>query len=249
MRKIEKVNPPLPRKIHYVWLGKEPLQPLAQRCLASWRKYLPDWEIKKWDESNSPMNHPFVARMLQDRKYAFASDYIRLHALAEQGGLYLDTDMELVGDVEPLLNYSCVLAFLSTQNRPSKNSAALGFLATVPAHPWIEELKSLYKGKRKAVMNTTLATASLQHRGLRGLKNESPDCAFWDLGDIRIYHSDFFYPSTERDPVHQILGVHHAEGSWSGQATPLPWWRRLIDLRIDRKILRPLEKVLKKLRS
>jgi len=187
--------------------------------------------------------------MIGEGKFAFASDYIRLHALAEHGGVYLDTDMELTGDIRPLLRNPCVLAFLSAQNRPNKNSAALGFLASVPAHPWILELRDLYGGMRKAVMNTTLATESLQRHGLSRLRGEPPDQQFWDLGEIRIYHSDFFYPSSDRRPVHPQLAVHHAEGSWAGQATPLPWWRRLADLRIDRKILRPVEKALRTLRS
>jgi len=239
----------IPKIIHYVWLGGKPLSPLGEKCLASWRKYLPGWEIRRWDESNSPMNHPFVAKMMNKGKFAFASDYIRLHVLLELGGMYLDTDMELVGDVTPLLQKPCVLTFISRQNRPSKNSAALGFLASAAGHPWIEELHNGYRNLRLARMNTTLATASLRKRGLQKLSNDSPDLPYWDLGDIRIYHSDFFYPSKEHLPVHPVLGIHHAEGSWAGQEDPLPWWRRLFDLRFDRKLLRPLERACKCLRS
>lgn len=238
----------IPHLLHYVWVGGRPLNSLGERCLASWKKYLPGWEVRRWDETNSPTDHPFVRKMLTEKKFAFASDYIRLHALAEFGGLYLDTDMELMADVRPLLLRPCVLAFLSAQNRPSKNSAALGFLASVPRHPWILELKELYRDMAKAVMNTTLATASLKRHGLNRLRNESQDREFWDLGEIRIYHSDFFYPPANRRPAHPSLAIHHAEGSWSGQAAPLPWWRRWADFRIDRKILRPIEQALKKIR-
>lgn len=195
------------------------------------------------------MEHPFVKKMLVEGKYAFASDYIRLHALVEHGGLYLDTDMELVGDVTSLLQRPCVLTFISRQNRPSKNSAAMGFVGSVPNHAWIQELRQGYQNLRIARMNTTLATTSLQKRGLPRLKNETPDREYWDLGDIRIYHSDFFYLSGGRSPVHPSLGIHHAEGSWAGQEDPLPWWRQLYDLRLDRKILRPIEKVLKTFRK
>lgn len=187
--------------------------------------------------------------MLAEKKFAFASDYVRLHVLSGQGGLYLDTDMELVGDVDLLLQRPCVLSFISRQNRPSKNSVALGFLASVPGHLWIEELRKGYRNLNIARMNTTLATASLQHHGLQHLKNDLPDREFWDIGDIRIYHSDFFYPSPERVPVHRMLGIHHAEASWEGQEEPLPWWRRLYDLRLDRRILRPLERAFKRFRT
>lgn len=239
----------IPKIIHYVWLGGKPLSPLGERCLASWRKHLPEWEIRRWDETNSPVDHPFVKKMLAEKKFAFASDYVRLHALSGQGGLYMDTDMELVGDVDLLLQRPCVLSFISRQNRPSKNSVALGFLASVPGHLWIEELRKGYRNLNIARMNTTLATASLQHYGLQNLKNDLPDREFWDIGDIRIYHSDFFYPSPERVPVHRMLGIHHAEASWEGQEDPLPWWRRLYDLRLDRRILRPLERAFKRFRT
>ena len=194
------------------------------------------------------MEHPFVEAMMRDGKFAFASDYIRLHALAKDGGLYLDTDMELMGDVKPLLQKPCVFAFLSAQNRPSKNSAALGFLGAVPSHSWILELKGSYDRQKKAVMNTTIATESLRKRGLKRLGGTSPIQEFWDLGDIRIYHSDFFYPSEKKRAVHSTLAIHHAEGSWAGQAAPLPWWRRLYDLRLDRKVFRPVERMVKALR-
>lgn len=238
----------IPKIIHYVWLGGWPLNRVGEHCLASWKTHLPGWEIRRWDETNSPMDHPFVKKMLGLKKYAFASDFIRLHALAEHGGLYLDTDMELIGDVRPLLKHPCVFAFGSAQNRPSKNSASLGFLAAVAHHSWIEEFRDRYHNLDRAVMNTTLATESLKRRGLAGLRDAPPHQEFWDLGDLRIYHSDFFYPSPERAPVHVPLGIHHAEASWEGQADPLPWWRRLMDLRLDRKILRPVERIVKALR-
>lgn len=240
---------PIPRVVHYVWLGGGPLSAIGQRCVRSWQTHLPDWEIRRWDESNSPLDHPFIQRMLAEKKYAFASDYIRLFALAKEGGLYLDTDLELIGDVKPLLDQACVLAFLSAQNRPSKNSAAMGFFASVPGHPWVLELKAMYDRLDRAIMNTTLTTQSLHRQGLKSLDRESPEKDFWDLGDIRIYHSDFFYPPG--DPAvgfrrtHRTVGIHHAEGSWAGQAAPLSLWRRVIDFRLDRKLLRPIEQVLK----
>ena len=159
--------------------------------------------------------------------------------------------MELIGDVTPLLTRSCVLAFLSAQNRPSKNSAAMGFFASVPHHPWVEELKNEYDNLREAVMNNTLATRSLRARGLSLLRDEQPERDFWEIGDIRIYHSDFFYPprsvGNEFKPTFRTLGIHLAEGSWHGQATPLSPWRRFLDYRLDRKVLRPIENAVKKI--
>jgi len=243
---------PIPRIAHYVWLGKKPLSRIGQKCLESWQNHLPGWEIRRWDETNSPVDHPFVKSMLANGKYAFASDYIRLFVLAEMGGLYLDTDLELIGGVDSILNRGCVLAFLSAQNRPSKNSAAMGFFAAVPGHPWVLELKRKYDRLDQAIMNTTLTTQSLWNRGLKALDRQSASQDYWDLGDIRIYHSDFFYPPGAPQAGFQCtfrtLGIHHAEGSWHGQAAAPPFWQKVKDLRLDRKILRPIEQLFKRVR-
>lgn len=82
----------IPRKIHYVWVGGKPLPALAEQCIASWKEKLPDFEIKRWDETNSPMNHPYVKAMYDQKLWAFVSDYIRFWALTQEGGVYLDTD-------------------------------------------------------------------------------------------------------------------------------------------------------------
>lgn len=243
----------IPPLIHYVWLGGKPLGALGERCLHSWRQHLPGWEIRRWDESNSPLGHPYVKRMMQRGLLAFASDYVRLHALESEGGVYLDTDMELIADLRPLLVKPCNLAFLSTQNRVSKNSAALGLIGCEPAHAWIREMKTRYEKETRAIMNTTLATESLRRRGLAAMAQAEVDADFWDLGDIRIYHADFFYPPRQKQGGLGIrprtVALHHGTADWGGQADPLPFWQRLLDWRIDRKIMRPIEKHLKKIRA
>jgi hypothetical protein len=127
----------------------------------------------------------------------------------------------------------------------------MGFFASVPQHPWVVDLKNEYDDLSKAVMNTTLTTRSLHARGMGMLRDDEPGQDFWELGDIRIYHSDFFYPpgSIARgfQPTFRTLGIHLAEGSWHGQASPLSLWRRFLDYRVDRKILRPLENTVKKI--
>jgi len=242
----------LPRIIHYVWLGGKPFGPLEKLCLESWQKHLPSWEIRRWDEGNAEMDHPFVSRMMARGLVAFASDQIRLAALHEHGGLYLDTDMEICGPLEPLLNASCVTGFLSQQNRVSKNSVALGLLAAHPRHPWIGELLGRYDRLEKAVMNTSLATASLQAKGLRGMRQSPPSADFVLLEGIKSYHSDYCYPPKIEDRwVDQARteARHHGTAAWGGSADPLPWSRRILDLRLDRKILRPLEHWFRRVRK
>ncbi|MDR1679067.1 MAG: glycosyl transferase [Prevotellaceae bacterium] len=99
------------KKIHYCWFGKKPFPKLVEKCLASWRKQLPDYELCLWNEENSPMEHPFVKSAYEAKKYAFVADYVRLWALYNHGGIYLDTDMYVVKSFDDLLNNTCFFAY------------------------------------------------------------------------------------------------------------------------------------------
>ena len=87
----------IPKIIHYCWFGGKELPELAKYCLASWEKYCPDYEIIRWDESNFDLNeNSYVKEAYEHKKWAFITDYVRLKALYEIGGIYMDTDVELV---------------------------------------------------------------------------------------------------------------------------------------------------------
>lgn len=84
----------IPKIIHYCWLSNNPLPPDAQECISSWKRQMPDWEIKLWNTANFDVESvPFVARAVAARKWAFAADYIRVYALYTEGGVYLDSDV------------------------------------------------------------------------------------------------------------------------------------------------------------
>lgn len=101
----------IPKVVHYCWFGKGEMSALSKRCLESWSEKLPGFEIKCWDESNAPLEIQFVKDMLEQKKWAFASDYVRLYALFTEGGIYLDTDMEVVQDFSPLLEDECFIGY------------------------------------------------------------------------------------------------------------------------------------------
>ena len=102
----------IPKKIHYCWFGYGEKTKLVQKCIASWKKYCPDYEIIEWNETNFDVNKNAYTKMCyEQKKYAFLTDYIRLVVIAEYGGIYLDTDVELVRNIDKLLENRAFFGF------------------------------------------------------------------------------------------------------------------------------------------
>lgn len=101
----------IPKVIHYCWFGNNEKPELVKRCIESWKKYLPDYEIKEWNEGNFDINLcEYTKEAYKEGKWAFVSDVARLWIIYNEGGIYLDTDVELHNSLDELLNYSCWLA-------------------------------------------------------------------------------------------------------------------------------------------
>ena len=104
----------IPKIIHYVWLGHSPIPKEMQKCMDSWEKHMPDYRIKCWDDSSlNEVNSVFVQEALQEKKYAFASDVIRLYAIYKYGGIYMDTDVMVYRSFDTLLGHH---AFIGREN-------------------------------------------------------------------------------------------------------------------------------------
>lgn len=95
----------IPKIIHYVWFGKGEKSEKIKACIDSWKKYMPDWEIKEWNEDNFDINYnKFTKDSYNAKKYAFTSDVVRLYALYNEGGIYMDTDVEVYKPLDEFLN-------------------------------------------------------------------------------------------------------------------------------------------------
>ena len=103
----------IPKIIHYCWFGGNPLPELAKECIASWCKCMPDWELKAWTEENFDIQAApqYVQEAYQVKKYAFVSDYVRLWALEQYGGLYMDVDFCVYKSFEPLLIHHAFVGY------------------------------------------------------------------------------------------------------------------------------------------
>jgi len=164
----------------------------------------------------------------------------------------MDTDCELLRDPSPwLTGDDLILGFHSLQNRLRKSSIATHWIAAAPGNPFLRDLQRQYDTLKSAVMNNTLFTRSLLPLFPDRETSGKNSFEYVESDGIRIYHADLINPTQEGRScaLEKSVVLHHAVANWGGAADPLPWWRRLYDLRLDRRILRPIEAWIRNLRS
>ena len=162
----------IPKIIHYCWFGQAPLPELAERCIASWKKHMPDWEYKRWDESNFDIASAplYVRQAYEARKFAFVSDYVRLWALEQYGGLYMDVDFEVYRPFDDIMDkYPAFAGYEGSKRQPVMQ----GVIASEPHGAWVRDMLSTYDGREfiKAdgsldlIPNTSYFTDRLESQG------------------------------------------------------------------------------------
>lgn len=129
--------------IHYCHFGRKPKSTLADKCIKSWKKYCPDYDIKEWNEDNFDVNECLYSKQAyENEQFAFVADYARLKIMAENGGIYLDTDVELLKPLDDLLKYN----FFASTEVPSGNLICIGLGFGAEAHnKYVEEMLTDYK--------------------------------------------------------------------------------------------------------
>lgn len=131
----------IPKIIHYCWFGRAEKTKLAKKCIASWRKYCPDYKIIEWNEDNFDVHsHSYAQYCYENKKWAFLSDYVRLAVVAQNGGIYFDTDVEVVKPLDNLLQFE---AFFGFENTTHINTGE-GFGA-VAGHQTVKAMLSEYR--------------------------------------------------------------------------------------------------------
>lgn len=205
----------IPKKIHYCWFGGNSLPPLAQKCITSWKKYCPDYEIIEWNESNFDINCcAYVREAYEAKKWAFVSDVARLYALVYHGGIYMDTDVEVLRSLDDLLDYDAVSGF-EAQDRIST-----GLMACRKDQPLFVELLHDYDnahfvkedGTYDTTTNVTRITNTCLKYGLR-LDNTKQT-----VNGFTLLPYDYLCPKNVETHVLTITDntyvIHHFDGSW-----------------------------------
>ncbi|MCH5219363.1 MAG: glycosyl transferase [Muribaculaceae bacterium] len=210
----------IPKKIHYCWFGGNPLPDSALNCINSWKKLCPDYEIKEWNESNFDLDtFPYARQAYDTRKFAFVTDIVRLYALYTEGGIYMDTDVELLKPLDSILNFKAISGFETTNMVPT------GLMASEKNIPIIKELLSDYKerlfvkenGSLETTTNVIYITECLKKYGLQ-LNNQKQTIA-----EFTFLPSEYFCPKSVKDGkiylTPKTIAIHHFAGTWH------PKWR------------------------
>lgn len=205
----------IPKKIHYCWFGGNPLSALAIKCIDSWKKYCPDYEIIEWNENNFDINCcDYVKEAYKAKKWAFVSDVARLYALVNYGGIYMDTDVEVLKPLDDLLLKDAFSGFESKKRIPT------GIMACVQKHPLFVEFLNEYDnthfihndGTLNMTTNVERITKTCLTYGINLNNSEQT------IKGFTLYPKDYFCP---KDAITQKIivtkntyTIHHFNASW-----------------------------------
>ncbi|MFD0682124.1 MULTISPECIES: glycosyltransferase family 32 protein [unclassified Paenibacillus] len=228
---------PIPKIIHYCWFGRGKKPSQAYKCISSWRKHLPDYQIIEWNEDNFDVNVNLYCKQAYDAgKYAFVTDYVRLHVIYYHGGIYMDTDVEVLKSLDKFLDTSAFSGFESNEYIPT------GIMGCAKGHPWVGRLLEFYKnhvfyksnGSMDVTTNTSVITSITKDEYNLVIGNHMQILK----DDVHIYPSDYFCPKNwmtgEMQLTYNSHVIHHFAGSW------LPQKRRL-RIKITGWIIRALK--------
>ena len=205
----------LPKTIHYCWFGRAAKSDLNKRCMDSWHRFMPDYEIKEWNETNSPLDSLYSQRAYAKEFWSKVSNLARLQALYTEGGIYLDTDVELIKSLAPLMHHQCFLGFQIEKEQV--DWATTGVLGAQPGHKFLERCIELTQERfaetGKFYRSPTITTMVLKEMGLKkyGLQ---------EIEDVTLYPLEYFYPyswTSKFSPdciKENTYCIHYWEGTW-----------------------------------
>lgn len=217
----------IPKIIHYCWFGGKPLPKSAEKCIASWRKFLPDYEIKEWNESNFDVNCTrYTAEAYKARKFAYVSDYARFWVLYHYGGLYFDVDVEIIKSLDDIIARG---PFMGCESKAQDGASPLSLgiapglgLGVTPGFEMIKALLEIYESlsfekenanRQKGIYKTVVAYTTellVEH----GLQNTSEvQC----VGGVFIYPKDYFNPLEHINQLKitsNTRSIHWYDGTW-----------------------------------
>lgn len=206
----------IPKVIHYCWFGGNPLPESAIKCIESWKKHCPDYEIVQWNETNYDITkNRYMHEAYECKKWGFVPDYARLDIIYEHGGIYLDTDVEIIKSFDDLLGHS---VFCGVEQESRFVALGLGFGAE-KHNQTIKKLRDQYDrisflkdGQPDLTPAPRINTAVLEEMGYKFQPG------VFTCGDVVIYSSEYFCPQNfitgKTDITENTYSIHHYDASW-----------------------------------
>lgn len=225
----------IPKIIHYCWFGRNPLPESAQKCIASWKKFLPDYEIKEWNEDNFDVNIiPYTKEAYEAKKYAFVSDYARFWILYMYGGLYFDTDVEVIKSMDDIIKRGPFMGIEVPAKEGEFPMVAPGLgLAAMPQMNLYKVLLDKYgtlrfineDGTQNQKTIVVHNSEVLQEQGLQ------PTNELQEVASVWIYPADYFNPldslTGKLKLTENTRSIHWYMNSWSDKGKLYQWLSRM----------------------
>lgn len=206
----------IPKKIHYCWFGRTPLPKLEKKCIRSWKKYCKDYEIIEWNEDNFNIEEAplYVRQAYKAKKWAFVTDYVRLYVMFNYGGIYMDTDVEVVKPLDKLLMHSAFSGFEDEIN------IAAGIMGAEKGFPFFKELLHFYDDAKfindDGSLNITTIVETITLVCME--KGFVLNGKLQNVEGFVVYPKEYFYPMSpggiEVKKTPNTLTIHWYAGSW-----------------------------------
>ena len=238
----------IPKTIHYCWFGRGEMPQLAKDCIASWHEQMPDYEYRLWNEDNFDIESvPYVKEAYEAKIYAFVSDYVRLWALCNEGGLYLDTDVKVFKPFDKLLQYKAFAGFEGSKHLPVGTCV----MASEAHGEWATEMLEAYRGRHcllpdgsaDMTSNVQLITGIMASKGFRQDGTEQ------DYKDLHVFPVEYFCPrqtTGEYFRTEKTYCDHLGVGSWTEGGSV---WKKWVKKLLGQKNMTRLIKLKRKLFS
>ena len=235
----------IPRTIHYCWLGRGEMPQLAKDCIASWHQHMPDWEYKLWSEDNFDVSQmPYTKEAYDAKKYAFVSDYVRLWALYNEGGLYLDVDFKVYKSFDELSDWKAFAGFEGSKHSP----LMMGVVASESRGEWVKEQLDGYQGRHflnedgtlDLTTNVKFVTETMKLNGFVTNGQEQ------DYKDLHVLPVDYFCPKQTTGEYFRTSNTYCESvgvSSWAKQEG----WKSKVRLLVGPKTMTRLIKLKRKL--